>query len=132
MKKIINCFIFLFLIQISVVAQIYKYRTTRVAIKSEGEKWGEWHDSDALLVMDLDDKQRLTIYSKMVQKYDIIEMSKKYSDKDGDTNFNFSCVDQDGVSCFVTHCFCESQKGKEQIYIRYNNVTWAYYLRRLD
>lgn len=100
-------------------------------MKSSSGEWGEWKKSDMLLIIDLT-SQRITIYSDKVQKYDIAKMSDKFSDKDGDTNFNFTCVDQDGDYCTLTHCFCESQNGKEQLYVRFSSLLWVYYLRKLD
>jgi hypothetical protein len=131
MKKIITLLLFLFAMQTFIFGQVYKYRTTQISMKVGNNDWGEWEESEILLIVNLND-QRITIHSSKIQKYDIVTWHESYRDKDGDTNYSFTCVDQDGDYCTVTHCLCESQNGRNQLYIRFNNITWVYYMRKLD
>jgi hypothetical protein len=117
--------------QIFVFGQVIKYRITNFSIKMENLDWIEWKECDMLLVMNLDHK-RITIYTDEIQNLDIVKTSNSFQDSDGDTNFKLNCVDNKGKNCTVTYCICESLNGLNQLYIKWDNFTIAYNIRKLD
>ncbi len=122
-------FLFCFLCS-SANGQILKYRATSFIFFSNGA-WGEQKECDVLIVMDLN-RKRITIYSDVIQKFDVVDLEDSYADSDGDTNWLINCVDQDGDLCTLVHCICESQNGLQQLSIKHRNTGWGYTMRLLD
>lgn len=132
MKKL---FIFLCLLFISEVvsAQVYKLRSTSLSIRyKEGSisktKWSEPEEASVLIVLNVD-KDRVNIYSKEPQEYDIIKAYDKTTDSDGDDIYRFVCIDQDGVKCTMRFVRLNSRNGRLQLYIDYSNISWLYNVR---
>lgn len=117
-------------------AQVYKLKATNFTSKVnvEGRGWGEWadwKDSDVLITMDMD-KDRITIYSKEVQKYDIAEYEGKETDDDGDDIWSFFCINEDGVKCRVRLAKLKSQNGRNQVYVDFSDLMIVYNVYTLD
>jgi hypothetical protein len=81
--------------------------------------------------MDID-KDRITIYSKETQIYDVAENEGKTTDSDGDDFWSFYCVNEDGLTCRVRLAKLNSQNGRNQLYIDFNDMKWVYNLYSLD
>lgn len=71
------------------------------------------------------DRDIVTIYSKVTQEYDVIEvLSEDERDPDGGVSTTLLCVDADGTRC---HMRLRSQSnGALQLYIDYSNVSFVY------
>jgi len=71
---------------IPVNGQITKFRTTYVSArfydeeKNEWSEWREWEESN-LLITENKEKQRITIYGKRDQHFDIINQSQEVSEE---------------------------------------------------
>ena len=116
--------------------QVIKLRTTGLAIKYEIDdyRWGEWSEFEpvsVLVVMDID-ADRITIYSKETQVYDVIEAEKKRYDSDGDEYLPFICINEDGVKCRVELATLNSQNRRNQLYVEFGDVMFVYNLYVLD
>lgn len=116
--------------------QVYKLKTTSVAFKTkvndyQWSDWSEWEEASILVVMDID-KDRFTIYSKETQVYDVAEDEGKTTDSDGDDTWSFYCVNEDGLTCRVRLVKLNSQNGRNQLYVDFNDMKWVYNLYSLD
>ena len=116
--------------------QVYKLKTTSFAFKTkindyQWSDWSEWEEASILVVMD-SDKDRITIYSKDTQVYDIAEDEGKTTDSDGDDTWSFYCVNEDGLTCGVRLVILNSQNGLNQLYVDFNDAKWVYNLYSLD
>ena len=66
-------------------SQVYKLRSYSSEIKTKGKygwtKWSEPTENNILIVINVD-KDRVTIYSKETQVYDIFKVYNKFTDDD--------------------------------------------------
>jgi hypothetical protein len=63
--------------------------------REEGKSWSGWsdlEDSSILITLDVD-LQRITVYTRDKQVFDIAEYEGLTEDEDGDEIFSFYCVD---------------------------------------
>lgn len=116
--------------------QVYKLKatnfTSKINVEGRGwNDWADWEDSDVLITMDMD-KDRITIYSKEVQKYDIAEYEGKETDDDGDDILSFFCINEDGVKCRVRLAKLNSQNGQNQVYVDFSDLMIVYNVFTLD
>lgn len=119
-------------------SQVQKFKTTKGAIKFYSEtlgKWEKWEDLkngvDILIAVDLTN-ERIKIFSKNEQVFDIIKYYDKKTDSDGDETISMQCVDQDGLKCKVRFLILNSQNGRKQIYIDYSDVIILYNIKNLE
>lgn len=117
-------------------AQIVKLRTTGLAIRHEIDAytWGEWSDLEEvsiLVVMDID-ASRISIYSNETQVYDVIQAEEPRYDDDGDKFMPYICINEDGVKCRVELATLNSQNGRNQLYVKFENMMFVYNLYMLD
>ncbi len=122
-------FLFIALLFSSLFAhsQVYKYNATefsvRVAERGYWGEWSEWEPVKILIVLNLE-KERIEIYSKTPQEYDIVEVLGTESDeKDGDS-IRFLCVDEDGLRCNIR--IRVQLDGTKQLYVDYKDAMWVY------
>lgn len=116
--------------------QVYKLKTTSFTsmFKINEYKWSEWSDweeTSVLITIDLT-KERVTIYSKEIQEYDIIEYEEVTYDKEGDKTVPFICVNKDGLKCRVRLIRLYSKDETTQLYVDFSDVKWAYNYYSLD
>lgn len=139
MKKIFKILLPLFFIFIGTVAygQVTKYRTTSVSIKTKNKsnnqwtKWSEPEKVNVLITVDIENN-RIKIFSKKDQIYDIIQYNDKETDDDGDDVLQLLCVNEDGLKCNVRFVVLNSKNGKRQIYIDFADMIWMYNIYKLD
>ncbi len=121
--------LFAMLLSLSVVyADVYKFQSTSLAYKyldTDGywTDWSSWESTSVLIVINLD-KDRINIYSKTPQEYDIYDYEDRTYDKDGGETLKFQCVDADGLRCGVR--LRVDKDGSPQIYVDYNDMMWVY------
>jgi hypothetical protein len=120
----------------SVFGQVYKLRSTSLSSRNSinDYKWTEWSDAiecNVLITFDLTD-DRITIYSKVTQVYDIAEYEGKTTDNDGDDLYSYYCIDKDGIKCRVKWMKLHSQNERMQMYVYYNDMNWLYNIYSLD
>lgn len=120
----------------NVFGQVYKLKSTSFSSKYKfnENKWSDWSDateSSVLITFDLTN-DRITIYSKETQVYDIAEYEGKTTDEDGDDIFSYFCIDKDGIKCRVKWLKLNSQNGRMQMYVNYNDIIWLYNIYSLN
>jgi hypothetical protein len=115
-------------------AQVYKLRSKSLAIRSlENETWSDWsdwEDTNVLMTIDLDE-DRITIYSKVTQVYDVAEYEGKITDQDGDDVMSFFCVDKDGTTCRIRF-IVNHEDERYQLYVDYKDFAFVYNVYFLD
>ncbi|WP_297516088.1 hypothetical protein [Flavobacterium sp.] len=120
----------------NVFGQVYKLRSTSLSSrhKINDAKWSSWSDAEEANVLITFDEtnNRITIYSKVTQVYDIAEYEGKTTDEDGDDIFSYYCIDKDGVRCRVKWLKLNSQNGRMQMYVYYSDLNWLYNVYLLD
>jgi hypothetical protein len=110
--------------------QVYKLRSSTFSSKYKVSEysWSEWSElaeTNVLITFDLA-KDRITIYSKTTQVYDIAEYEEKITDKDGDDILSYFCVNQDGLTCRVRFVKLNSQNGRNQVYVDFSDMMFFY------
>ena len=116
--------------------QVYKLKSTSFSSKYKinDYRWSEWSEateSSVLITFDLN-KERITIYSKTTQVYDIAEYEGKTTDEDGDDFYSYYCVNEDGLTCRVRLAKLNSQNGRNQVYVDFSDMRWMYNVYSLD
>lgn len=125
--------LFLLLSLTASAQNVLKFRTTDFSFKIKKEgiwgSWSSWESASMLVVVNLD-SERITVYSKSVQQYDILDMEDKGIDSDGDRTFKFGCVDQDGDRCSVRVLIRKS--GTKQLYVDFADIMWVYNMQNVN
>ncbi len=120
----------------NIFGQVYKYKSTSLASRTKisDTNWTSWSDAkDTTVLMTFDlTNDRITIYSKVTQVYDIAEYEGKTTDKDGDDIYSYYCIDKDGVRCRVKQVKLHSQNERIQLYVFYSDMNWLYNIYVLD
>jgi len=82
---------------------VLKMRTSSFSYKVKNDigRWTDWSDWESANILVVIDDDRVTIYSKTTQEYDIIQVLDDYVDGDGDHTYPFRAVDQDGDVCKI-------------------------------
>ncbi|MFY7739593.1 MAG: hypothetical protein ACOVQC_03665 [Flavobacterium sp.] len=117
--------------------QVVKCKTTGLAFRSKDEttdlwsKWSEFEAVELLLIIDADNN-RIKIFSKEEQVYDIIKTYESIIDDDGDKTSKWLCINEDGLKCFVRLVKLNSQEGRNQIYVDFEDLMFVYNIYRLD
>jgi hypothetical protein len=78
------------------------------------------------------DNNRIKIFSKQEQVYDIIKTYESVIDDDGDKTSKWLCINEDGLKCFIRLVKLNSQEGRNQIYVDFDDLMFAYNIYRLD
>jgi hypothetical protein len=103
-------------------SQVTKCKAYSFAHKEKNEysgrwsEWSSWEDTEILIAID-SENDRIKIFSKVDQIYDIIEYKGTRTDADGDDIIEWICVNEDGLKCGVRLVKLNSKGGKSQIYI---------------
>ncbi len=139
MKKILITLLVFFVSVTTTFSQnsdILKLRTTELAIMyMESYGWGEWsdwEDVNVIVVFDIE-KDRIKIFSKETQIYDVIQDKGKSYD-DGDEIYSYLCVNEDGNQCRVKLWKRYRSNGSfyNQLYINFSDMRWVYNLYVVD
>ena len=129
--------IFIFLtLSFSSVGQVYKLKSTGLSSKYKIDEyswsdWSQFEECSVLITIDMN-KERITIFSKVTQVYDIAEYEGQSTDGDGDDFTSFFCVNDEGLTCRVRLAKLNSQDGLLQIYVDFSDLKWVYNVYSLD
>lgn len=134
--KMLGLVIVLLTFTTTAFGQVYKLKSTSFSsrYKINDYRWSEWSEpteASVLITFNLN-SDRITIYSKVTQVYDIAEYEGKITDEDGDDILSFYCVDKDGHTCRVSWVVLNSQNGIMQMYVYYSDMNWLYNIYSLD
>jgi hypothetical protein len=136
MKKTLFTLLLIILVSIS-FGQVTKFKSSAIASKFKNEstgnwsKWSEFEKTEVLITIDLTN-DRIKIFSKKEQIYDIIKYFEKVTDSDGDDTLEFQCVNEDGLKCHLRFVVLNSNNGRRQLYIDFSDMMWVYNIYRLD
>lgn len=110
-------------------AQVYKFEATGFSVLEKTPKgtWGQWSELQPLnIVITLDtEKNRIVVYSKEVQLYEIQNYEKKQENEE-DLIYPFSCSDIDGQPFKISIITRKKQDNRKQLYINQKNVIVVY------
>lgn len=126
MKKLLILFIFFTLFGVVNAAETLKMQATSLAYKSinrygDWTEWSQWEDCNILVVIKED---RVNIYSKVPQEYDIYYFGKEESDNEGGRITTLKCVDMDGQRCGMRLRI--QSDGQIQFYVDYSDFMFVY------
>lgn len=129
--------LFFIVLALSSVGQVAKFKSTSYSLKFKDKhngKWGKWTQSEkAIVLITIDiDNDRIKIFSKREQVYDIIKYYDAKTDVDGDETIQFHCVNEDGLKCFVRFVTLNSNDGQRQLYVDFSDIMWVYNIYKLD
>jgi hypothetical protein len=133
--KSIKYLILLLFVSVTVAqAQQYRFETSGFMItqKTNKGKWDEWSKfNKTKMVVTLDaDKNRIVVYSEVIQLFTILKYYDKKETKDGNV-VSFQCVDNVGQNCEVS-IFTRKDKGNlKQLYVYYKDRIVAYNMKLL-
>lgn len=116
--------------------QVYKLKSTSYSSKYKindykWSDWDEWEETSVLITIDLKN-ERITIYSKLTQVYDIAENEGEEYDNEGDKTLSLYCIDKEGLTCRIRLVKLISQGGRNQLYVDYKDMNWVYNVYSLD
>jgi hypothetical protein len=135
--KILFLAILFLIIAFASVGQVTKFKSTSYSFKFKNDytsmwrKWAELERTEVLLAIDLTN-ERIKIFSKEEQVYDIVKYYDKETDLDGDITLQFQCVNQDGLKCFVRFVVLNSKNGQLQLYVDFSDMMWMYNIYKLE
>ncbi|NHE58965.1 hypothetical protein [Cyclobacterium plantarum] len=114
--------------------QVIKLKTTALAMKfkHDDNRWSDWSDWERTSVLIVADDNRITVYSKEKQVYDIIENEGKKTDSDGDDVWSYFCINEDGARCRLRLIKRNSRNGEAQLYVDFNDMKWVYNIELLE
>ena len=109
--------------------QNYKFKTSGFSVleKTEKGKWGKWSDLDLVnILVTLDtDKNRIVVYSQIIQLFEIIDY-QPIEENDTDIVYSFTCKDNEGLDCTVSIITRKKQDSRKQLYINYEDRIIVY------
>lgn len=123
MKTFIALFILIIGFQNS-FSQDYKFKTTSVSVternqKGNWEKWSKAQNVNLLVTLDTK-KNRLVVYSEILQLFEILEYADEVSTTTDDT-VSFVCKNNDGEDCNISIITRKNQGNRKQLYITYDD-----------
>jgi hypothetical protein len=109
--------------------QNYKFKTSGFSVleKTEKGKWGKWSDLDLVnILVTLDtDKNRIVVYSQIIQLFEIIDY-QAIEENDTDIVYSFTCKNNEGLDCTVSIITRKKQDNRKQLYINYEDRIIVY------
>lgn len=114
--------------------EVYKFRayelmTTEATPDGDWIDWSEPTTVNILTIIDTN-KERITIYSKETQVYDIVKGQELMTEEIGMTIFEFMCVDKDGNECLLL-MRSDDHLRIMGIGILYESYSWYYSLAKI-
>lgn len=111
-------------ISVSSFSQFYRFKTTSVSVTEKTEKgnWEKWSRAQNVnLVVTLDSKKdRIIVYSEILQLFEILEYVDEVETSTNDT-VSFICKNNDGIDCTISIITRKNQGNRKQLYITYDD-----------
>jgi hypothetical protein len=117
--------------------QVLKVKANAFSIKAKNEntdkwpEWPKWEETNILITID-SAIERIKIFSKKDQVYDIIEKLDESIDEDGDITWKWLCVNEDGLKCHIRMVRPISGNGRSQLYVEFSDIKWVYSINFID
>lgn len=109
--------------------QTYKFKTSGLSVlEKDGKgKWKNWSDLDLVnILVTLDtDKNRIVVYSEIIQLFEIIDYVP-LEENETDSIYTFTCKDNNGDDCTLSIITRKKQDNRKQLYINYDNRIIVY------
>lgn len=116
-------------------SQVYKFKTTglSVSVKDGKGKFGDWTELKSVsIVVNLDtNKNRIVIYSEVIQLFEIIE-SLPAEENNTDLIYPFVCKDNSGENCTLSFITRKNQDNRMQLYVKYDDRVLAYNIVKFE
>lgn len=117
---------------VSAQAEVIKLQATSFAYKYQNDygywtDWTDWEYCSILVVINID-AERINIYSKSPQEYDVINSYDSGRDRDGGETFTMECIDAEGIRSDVR--LRTQRDGSLQLYVDYADMMWVYNVER--
>lgn len=110
-------------------SQKYQFKTSGFSVleKKENGKWGKWSDLGLVnILVTLDtNKDRIVIYSQIIQLFEIIEYQAT-TENETDIVYSFTCKDNNGDDCTLSIITRKKQDNRKQLYVNYDNRIIVY------
>jgi hypothetical protein len=127
--KIITTFLFLLIGSNQFYGQTYSFKTSGLSVmqKEQNGKWGKWSDLNLVnILVKLDtDKNRIVVYSEMIQLFNIIEYIS-LEENETDSIYSFVCKNNNGEDCTLSIITRKKQGNRKQLYINYPDRILVY------
>ncbi|WP_027003323.1 hypothetical protein [Hugenholtzia roseola] len=131
MKRYLLFLTFFLLACFSLSAQVIKFKTQDFSYREKNSgTWTDWSPYQKLSVLgtiDMDNN-RIELHAERKQVYDVIEYLGESQDSDGDSVMGWSCLNQNGVECRIRFVKLNSQGGRLQLYVDFEEIGLAYNL----
>jgi len=105
-------------------SQTYKFKTSSLSVLQKEPKgnWGKWSDLDLVnILVKLDtDKNRIIVYSEVIQVFEIIDYFP-LEDSESNSVYSFTCKDNNGEDCTLSIITRKKQDNRKQLYINYED-----------
>lgn len=109
--------------------QSYNFKTSGFSVMEKDQKgrWGKWSDlKNAAILVKLDtDKNRIVVYSEIIQLYEIVDYVP-HEENDSDSIYTFTCKDTNGENCTLSIITRKLQDNRKQLYINYDDRIIVY------
>lgn len=116
-------------------SQTYKFKTTGLSVSAKGAngKFSNWSELKPVsIVINLDTKKnRIVIYSEVIQLFDIIESLPAEENKT-DLIYPFVCKDNNGENSTLSFITRKNQENRMQLYVKYEDRVLAYNIVNLE
>ena len=116
--------VILFIIGLQSFSQVYRFKTSSLSVTSKFKNgnWDKWSDAkDVNLVVSLDtSKNRLIVYSEILQLFEILEYADEV-ENEKDKTVTFVCKNNDNENCIISIITRKNQGNRLQLYIVYDD-----------
>lgn len=133
-KLICSALLLFCLSSLNLFSQVAKLKSTAISYKYNVNGWSDWSDweeTSVLITIDMNN-DRITIYSKDKQVYDVVKIDETTYDKEGNKILALYCVDKAGLTCVVKLVKLKSYYDSKQLYVEYGDIIWVYDVYALE
>ncbi len=128
--KFVLSFLF-FVIFLTASNAQYRFKTidyaTTVKNNNKWQKWSKSQKSEMIVELQTN-KNRLVVYSEIIQLFNIVDYGEEKEDKNKNT-VSFLCIDNQGVECTLTIVTLKDSTKINQLFITYEDMIIMYNMK---